>query len=44
MISPAVGTYGTMDFGRFRDIFAASEPAKDELKRGLTRLIDGSRA
>ena len=39
MIRPAVGTYGTMDFPRFREIFAASEPAKDELKRGLERLM-----
>jgi NTE family protein len=39
MIRPAVGTYGTMDFPKFREIFAASEPAKDELKRGLERLM-----
>ena len=41
MIRPAVGTYGTMDFPRFREIFAASEPAKDKLKRALERLING---
>jgi NTE family protein len=39
MIRPAVGIYGTMDFPRFREIFAASEPAKDDLKRGLERLM-----
>jgi NTE family protein len=39
MVRPAVGTYGTMDFPKFRDIFVASEPAKDELKRGLERLM-----
>jgi NTE family protein len=43
MIRPAVGTYGTMDFPKFREIFAASEPAKDELKRGLERLMMRSR-
>jgi NTE family protein len=44
MIRPAVGIYGTMDFPKFRDIFAASEPAKDELKRGLERMIMAKRA
>ncbi len=39
MIRPAVGTFGTMDFIKVREIFAASGPAKDELKRGLERLI-----
>jgi NTE family protein len=39
MIRPAVGTYGTMDFPKFREIFAASEPAKDDMKRGLERLM-----
>jgi NTE family protein len=39
MVRPAVGIYGTMDFPKFREIFTASEPAKDELKRGLERLI-----
>lgn len=39
MIRPAVGIYGTMDFPKFREIFAASEPAKGELKRGLERLM-----
>jgi NTE family protein len=44
MIRPAVGLYGTMDFPKFRDIFAASEPAKDDLKRGLERLMLAKRA
>jgi NTE family protein len=39
MVRPAVGAYGTMDFPKFREIFVASEPAKDELKRGLERLM-----
>jgi NTE family protein len=39
MIRPAVGMYGTMDFPKYREIFAASEPAKDDLKRGLERLM-----
>ena len=39
MIRPAVGTFGTMDFIKVREIFAASSPAKDELKRGLERLL-----
>jgi NTE family protein len=39
LIRPAVGIYGTMDFPKFREIFTASEPAKDELKRGLERLM-----
>jgi NTE family protein len=39
MIRPAVGAYGTMDFPKFREIFSASEAAKDELKRGLERLM-----
>ena len=39
MIRPAVGTFGTMDFVKIREIFAAAAPAKDELKRGLERLL-----
>ena len=35
MIRPNVGGYTTLDFYKFREIFAASEPAKDELKRAL---------
>jgi NTE family protein len=41
MIRPAVGIFGTMDFSRYREIFTASEPAKDELKRGLDTLLSG---
>lgn len=39
LIRPAVGGYGTFDFLKYREIFAAAEPAKDELKRGLERII-----
>ena len=35
MIRPNVGAYTTLDFYKFREIFAAAEPAKDELKRAL---------
>jgi NTE family protein len=40
MIRPAVGTFGTMDFVKIREIFAASEPAKDELKRALQLALN----
>lgn len=39
-IRPAVGGYGTMDFFRMREIFAAAEPAKDDLKRRLSALLE----
>ena len=39
MIRPAVGAFGTMDFIRIREIFAAAVPAKDQLKRGLERRL-----
>ena len=35
MIWPEVGGFGALDFYKFREIFAAAEPAKDELKRAL---------
>ncbi len=38
-IRPAVGTYGTMDFTKIREIMGAAGPAKDELKRGIERLL-----
>lgn len=41
MVRPGVGAFGTLDFRKFRDIFAASAPAKDQLKRDLDRLIEG---
>lgn len=40
LIEPRVGTYGTLDFLKVQEIFAASEPAKDELKRALAARID----
>lgn len=39
LIRPSVGTFGTMDFTRIRDIFAAAGPAKDELKRDLEHAL-----
>jgi|SRR5262245_2384445 len=42
MIRPAVGTFGAFDFFRIGDILAAAAPAKDELKRKLTRCLEGA--
>ena len=39
MIRPAVGSFAALDFYKFREIFAASEPAKDELKRALESVL-----
>lgn len=39
-IKPPVESFGTGDFFRAREIFAAAEPAKDELKRLLSAAID----
>ena len=39
MIRPNVGGFGALDFYKFREIFAASEPAKDELKRALETVL-----
>jgi NTE family protein len=39
MIRPEVGGYTTLDFYKFREIFAASEPAKNELKRALEAAL-----
>jgi NTE family protein len=41
MIRPAVGTFGTMDFTKIREIMAAAGPAKDDLKRGLEKILNG---
>jgi NTE family protein len=38
-LHPEVGTFGAFDFMRFKEIFAASAPAKDELKRMLDSVI-----
>ena len=43
MIRPEVGAFGALDFYKFREIFAAAEPAKDELKRALEARL-GARA
>jgi NTE family protein len=40
LIRPKVGSFGAMDFWRFRDIFAATQPAKNELKRKLGELFE----
>ena len=39
MIRPNVGGFAALDFYKFREIFAASEPAKDELKRALEAVL-----
>lgn len=39
MIRPNVGGFAALDFYKFREIFTASEPAKDELKRALEAAI-----
>lgn len=39
MIRPNVGGFAALDFYKFREIFAASEPAKDELKRALEAAL-----
>lgn len=40
LVRPAVGGYGTLDFLKHREIFEASQPAKDDLKAQLDRLLD----
>ncbi len=42
-IRPAVGGFGTLDFFKMNEIFKASEPAKDELKRKLDAAIEAKR-
>ena len=39
LIRPEVGGFGTLDFLKFRDIFAAAAPAKEQLKRELERVL-----
>lgn len=38
-ITPKVDQFGSADFFRVREIIAAAEPAKDELKRKLERML-----
>ncbi|MFT3672592.1 patatin-like phospholipase family protein [Aestuariivirga sp.] len=38
-ITPRVEDFGSADFFRARDIIAAAEPSKDELKRKLERML-----
>jgi NTE family protein len=40
MIRPNVGAFGALDFYRHREIFAAAEPAKDQLKRRLAEAVE----
>lgn len=41
---PEVDRFGAMDFFRVKDILAAAEPAKEELRRRLERLLQSSPA
>jgi NTE family protein len=41
-IKPEVGTYGSLDYFKVRDIFRAAEPAKDLLKAKLYQRIAAS--
>lgn len=38
-IRPAVGTFGSLDYFKIRDIFRAAEPAKETLKRKLSQRL-----
>jgi len=40
LVRPLVGEFGTLDFLKYREIFAAAGPAKDELKCDLARLLE----
>ncbi|KAB2849195.1 MAG: patatin-like phospholipase family protein [Hyphomicrobiaceae bacterium] len=40
LIRARVGSFAAFDFYRFKEILAASEPVKDELKRGLDRRLN----
>ena len=44
LIRPDVGGFGTMDFLKIDEIFAAAEPVKDEVKRKLDVAIAAHRA
>jgi NTE family protein len=39
LIRARVGSFAAFDFYRFKEILAASEPVKDELKRGLEKRL-----
>lgn len=39
MVRPEVGSFGTLDYFRASDIFAAAEPAKHELKNALRQRL-----
>jgi NTE family protein len=39
LIRPDVGTFGAMDYFKFREIFAAADPAKEDLKRKLSQML-----
>lgn len=40
MISPAVGTYASLDFFSARKILEAAEPIREQVKRGVSQLLD----
>jgi NTE family protein len=40
LIRPAVGGFGAFDYFKFADILAASQPAKDDLKRQLAQRLE----
>jgi NTE family protein len=42
LLQPAVGTFGILDFFKLGQILRAAEPVKDELKRGLARVLEAS--
>jgi NTE family protein len=39
LIRPDVGTFGAMDYFKVGEIFAAAEPAKEDLKRKLSQML-----
>lgn len=40
LVKPAVGAFTTLDFLKVREILAAAEPAKEDLKRRLAALLE----
>jgi NTE family protein len=44
LVRPDVSTYRVLDFFKFGHIMRAAEPAKEEVKRSLARLLDARRA
>jgi NTE family protein len=44
LVRPDVATYRALDFFKLAAIMRAAEPAKEEVKRGLAKLLDAKRA